>query len=185
MFFLPLRFSTTSCWPSARLVSSWKKTTSPESHSSWSRRGITRGSSVRIRTSGYVSSAGAVGPQRQARVPAAAVPDSGGGGGGCPWQGFVGTQPEVSEKGCQCGGKWGPVNPAVLVPGPGGTRPLSGNKIAIEVALKKNLLEPQQRTAIVKGAVKWSDLGRPRGVGGWKVALRARPGAGEEVRGGG
>lgn len=121
-----------------------------------------------------MSSAGAVGPQRRARVPAAAVPGS---GGACPWRGFVGTQPEVSEKGSpQCGGKWGLVNPAVLVPGPGGTRPLSGNETAIEVALQKNPLEPQQRTAIGQSAGKWSDLGRPRGVGGLEGGSASSPG---------
>lgn len=73
----------------------------------------------------------------------------------------------MSQKGSpQCGGKWGPVNPAVLVTGPGGTCHLSGNDIAIEVALKKNQLEPQQWTVIGKSAVEWSDLGRPRGAGG-------------------
>lgn len=99
----------------------------------------------------------------------------------------MGTQPEVSEKGSpQCGGKWGPVNPAVLVPGPGGTRPLSGNEIAIEVALKKTPLEPQQRTAVGKRAVKterpWEAPGS-WGVGRWLCELARGPG--EEVRGGG
>nr|XP_015100725.1 protein argonaute-2 [Vicugna pacos] len=46
------RFFTTSYWQSARHALSWRRTTSQGSRSSWSRRGITHGSSAPTRMSG-------------------------------------------------------------------------------------------------------------------------------------